>query len=72
MTTSDLNLALRLVFAYQHQPHLLDDVECLRKVTGLSAGRNAELLSIVRGIIERLQEMNFQPGNCIQVTHETG
>jgi hypothetical protein len=27
ITPANLNLALRLVFAYQYQPHLLDDAE---------------------------------------------
>jgi hypothetical protein len=58
ISPTGLNLALRLVFAYQHQPHLLDDAESFRKVTGLSASGNAETLGMVRGIIECLQNGN--------------
>ena len=34
-------IPLQLAFAYQHQPHLLDDAEGFRKVTGLRAADNA-------------------------------
>jgi hypothetical protein len=58
MTASDLNLALRLVFAYQHQPHLLDDAERFRKVPGRGAAANAEILGMVRGVIKGLHNGN--------------
>jgi hypothetical protein len=41
-------IPLQLAFAYQHQPHLLDDAEGFRKVTGLRAADNAVVLGVVR------------------------
>ena len=62
MSPTQLNLAFRLVFAYQHQPHLLNDAESFGEVTGLSVADNAETLSMVRGIIEGLQDQGPQRG----------
>ena len=51
---SELNLACRLALAYQGCPQLLDDPERVRKVTGLPASSQSEILSVVRSIIKGL------------------
>jgi hypothetical protein len=55
MSPTQLNIAFQLVFAYEHQPHLLNDAESFRKVTGLRAADNTEVLDVVRSIVEGLQ-----------------
>jgi hypothetical protein len=54
LSPTESNIAFRLIFAYQHQSHMLDNSERFGEVTGLSTACNAETLDMVRGVIECL------------------
>lgn len=62
LSPSELNFACRLVFAYQHCPHALDNPEGLREMAGLPAPLQAKLLGVARGIIEGLQDRAAKGG----------